>query len=155
MWIFTTDGFFSVVSKGCRPDQLMVRARVRADLKRAFPKAVIKTSPPPADYRYRVIVTRKAVLTLLARTVEKLAYANFKDTVRDTVRHDAYIQVWNAMFALQENGRPPMRAAARASADIRRIHPGNYDEQPPARGLFDDIYDDAGLWHPNKRRSAR
>jgi len=101
MWLFTTDGFFSVVSKGCCPDQLMVRARVRADLKRAFPGAKIITSQS-TDYRFRVVVTRKAVTALLARTVEKLAYANFKDTVRDGNRHNAYIRVWNAMYALQE-----------------------------------------------------
>ncbi len=71
MWLFTTDGFFSVVSKGCRPDQLMVRARVKADLKRAFPKAKIATSNA-TDYRYRTVVTRKALVALLARTVEKL-----------------------------------------------------------------------------------
>jgi hypothetical protein len=103
MWLFTTDGFLSIVFKGCRPDQVMVRARVEADLKRAFPKAKITTSKPPADYRYRAVVTRKALTAYLRRMVEQLAYANFKDTVKDDARHEAYMRVWQAMFSLQKD----------------------------------------------------
>jgi hypothetical protein len=119
MWLFTTDGFFSVVSKGCRKDQLMVRARVKVDLQRAFPGAKITTSPPPADYRFRVVVTRKAVTALLARTVEKLNYANFKDTVKDGARHEAYMRVWNAMYALQE--RPKLTKSAQRYVDALEL----------------------------------
>jgi hypothetical protein len=121
MWLFTVDGFFSVVSKGCRPDQLMVRARVRADLARAFPKAKITTSQS-TDYRFRVVVTRKAVTALLARTVDKLTYANFKDTVKDAGRHQAYMRVWNAMFALQE--RPARKVPIIMPTPRRKLDAG-------------------------------
>jgi hypothetical protein len=121
MWLFTVDGFFSVVSKGCRPDQLMVRARVRADLARAFPKSKITTSQS-TDYRYRTIVTRKALVALLARTVEKLDYANFKDTVKDGARHEAYLRVWNAMYALQE--RPARKVPTIMPAPRRKLDAG-------------------------------
>lgn len=144
MWLFTTDGFLSVVHKGCRPDQVMVRARVRADLKRAFPKAKITRTPPPADYRFRAVVTRKALAAYLGRMVERLAYANFKDTVRDEHRHRAYLRVWTAMLDLQEFGRPePPRTLA--PAPKRRIHPGNYDEQPKAKGRLEDLFSDLGI----------
>ncbi len=103
MWLFTTDGFLSIVYKGCRSDQVMVRARVKADLKRAFPKAKI-TSKPLADYRYRAVLTRKALAAYLVRMVEQLAYQNFKDTVRENTRHEAYMRVWQAMLALQREG---------------------------------------------------
>jgi hypothetical protein len=123
MWLFTTDGFLSVVSKGCRSDQLMVRARVKADLKRAFPKAKI-TSSKATDYRFRAVITRKALAAYLGRMVERLAYSNFKDTVKDDARHHAYLRVWNAMYGLQE----------RPTADRLRRVPGTdchlYD--PPA-----------------------
>jgi hypothetical protein len=154
MWLFTTDGFLSIVSKDCRPDQVMVRARVKADLKRAFPKAVIRTTRPPADYRYRAVVTRKALAAYLARVVGRLAYANFKDTVRDDARHQAYMRVWQAMFALQE-ARPEKRLikSARTGQGWVIDRDDSLDEQPPPLGLFDDVYEDAGVWHPNKRRA--
>ena len=138
MWLFTTDGFFSVVSKGCRPDQLMVRARVKADLKRAFPKAKIATSKA-TDYRYRTVVTRKALVALLARTVEKLAYANFKDTVKEDARHVAYMRVWNAMFALQERKTPPKYNSF--GVDVARVH-GSPPVQVDDLRWFGAEYDD-------------
>lgn len=109
MWLFTTDGFLSIVSKDCKPHQLTVRARVKADLKRAFPRAKITTSKPPADYRFRAVVTRRELAAYLGKMVEKIAYANFKDTVRDAARHDAYLRVWNALYALQERPTPSAR----------------------------------------------
>ena len=58
MWIFTKDGFYSVIKdKYCTEGELMVRARLRIDLERLLAKLdsdaeilVIKQ----ADYRYRV-----------------------------------------------------------------------------------------------------
>jgi hypothetical protein len=32
MWVFTRDGFFSVVKKECKADEVMVRARQKSDL---------------------------------------------------------------------------------------------------------------------------
>ena len=37
MWIFHPDGFCSVVIDAEKPGNLLVRARVRADLERLFP----------------------------------------------------------------------------------------------------------------------
>jgi len=34
MWLFTTDGFYSVVKKDCLPDEVLVRTRQKIDLVR-------------------------------------------------------------------------------------------------------------------------
>jgi hypothetical protein len=171
MWLFTTDGFLSIVAKGCKRDQLMVRARARPDIKRAFPKAKITQTPPPADYAYRAIVSRKEIAAYLVEMVATIDYSNFKDTVRNGGRHQAYLRVWNAMFAYQEdNSRAPQyrgKPKMVAEPPSRRLKAEGYwdgiganpvDEQSPARGLFADVYDDAGIWHPDsqpKRRTKR
>ena len=138
MWLFTTDGFLSIVSKGCRPDQLMVRARVKADLKRAFPRAKIITSKPPADYRFRVIITRRALAAYLGKMVERLVYNNFKNTVRDAARHEAYLRVWNALYTLQERPSKPATIAP-APRSGRPYGRGGKRESP-----FDDLLDELG-----------
>jgi hypothetical protein len=104
MWLFTTDGFMSVVSKDCEPHQLLVRARVRGDIERAFPGAKV-TETRKADYRYRTVVAREALVAYLTRQARDLDYENFKDTVTDQERHDAYLQVWSAMHRMQEKLR--------------------------------------------------
>ena len=44
MWIMLSDAFFSIVSKNCGPDELMVRARRKGDIEKAFPGAKVKKS---------------------------------------------------------------------------------------------------------------
>lgn len=145
MWLFTTDGFLSIVHKGCRPGQLMVRARVRADLKRAFPKAKITASKPPADYRYRAVVSRKALAAYLGRMAERLAYANFKDTVRDDARHAAYMRVWQAMLSLQEHsGARPRTILPAPRSRLGAVDTSIQidDGRPYGQSRFDDMFED-------------
>jgi hypothetical protein len=101
MWIFTTDGFLSIVDKDCGSDQLLVRGRVKGDIERAFPGASV-TVTPEDDYRFRAVITRKALTVYLHRQIKNLTYPNFKDTVTEPARHHAYLRVWDAMLRLQQ-----------------------------------------------------
>jgi hypothetical protein len=70
MWVFTLDGFYSVVqqSEFCSPDEVVVRSRVREDLERMLARlervSVDGEEPPPilsfvgTDYAYRAVVKR-------------------------------------------------------------------------------------------------
>lgn len=108
MWIFLSDAFLSVVADRDNADRLMVRSRVRGDIERAFAAAGVPVpddgvaETPNADYRFRVFVDRAAFASLvLPELVRSIDYPNFKGSVRDDRRHDAYMDAWSVMHRFQ------------------------------------------------------
>jgi hypothetical protein len=102
MWIVLNDAFLSVV-KHRNPNMLLVRARKEADLEAIFPSAKI-THTPQRDYQYRCVVSREAVKKALAFEVDRIDYDNFKNSVEDNERHDAYSAIWSTMFSWARGG---------------------------------------------------
>jgi hypothetical protein len=102
MWIHLSDAFLSVVAHRHDPDMLLVRGRVQGDIERVFPDAVVTTTPD-ADYRFRAVLPRGVVAGALAGSVLTIEYDNFKNSVTEHDRHDAYFQSWHAMHHLQQN----------------------------------------------------
>lgn len=101
MWIMLNNAFVSIVSKDCKPTELLVRARRKGDIQRVFGKGVKVTRYTKSDYLYRAVVSRKAVATALAKEVERVDYPNFKNSVKDDKLHNAYLRVWTAMADVQ------------------------------------------------------
>jgi hypothetical protein len=101
MWIFLNDAFLSIVEDRDDKTRLLVRARVAGDIEKAFPDATV-THTPRADYAYRAFVRREVVAEVIERRVGEIAYPNFKNSVRDHARHDAYMGVWSVMRRYQE-----------------------------------------------------
>lgn len=110
MWLMTPVGFFSVVRKptDVEFETLTVRARVRSDLE------ALKTKYLPElgsiqdsrlnDYRFRAVAPKVAVARAVARLVQDLNYANFKDEVRGrqgAPRARLYQDVWATLHRLQ------------------------------------------------------
>ncbi len=96
MWLFLNDGFLSIVAHRAKPGVLLVRARKAGDIEAVFPDA--KTwADPSADYPHRAEVPAEAVAAAVAERVRGIGYDNFKNSVRDRSRHDAYMRVWNEM----------------------------------------------------------
>lgn len=110
MWLMLSNSFLSIVDKVEPPDpaQLLVRARIAGDIERVFPDAVV-THTPQADYAYRATLPRTAIAAALADTIDRLDYANFKNSVADPQRHDAYLDCWGAMHELQVRKARPAR----------------------------------------------
>ena len=52
MWVMLNDCFFSIVSKDCARDELMVRARRPGDIEKVFPNAKV-TEYTVSDYQDR------------------------------------------------------------------------------------------------------
>ena len=100
MWIFLSNSFLSVVQKPGDTDLLTVRARIEGDIERVFPDAKVQANKG-TDYKYRAKVPRQAVAKALYDQAMSVNYANFKSTVKDRKRHDAYMGVWSAMYATQ------------------------------------------------------
>ena len=100
MWIFTTSSFLSIVDKGGDGSTLLVRARAKGEIEAVFPEAKVDITPRN-DYRYRARIAREEVAQAMANMVRDIRYGNFKSTVKDHVRHEAYMGVWEVMYRYQ------------------------------------------------------
>ncbi len=92
--------FISVVQKKGDTDMLTVRARVAGDIERVFQNATV-TRGIGTDYLYRARVPRAVVAAAMLQQVMAIDYDNFKGSVKEGHRHDAYMAVWNSMYAYQ------------------------------------------------------
>jgi len=73
-----------------------VRARKADDIEAVLPDA-ISWVDQGADYPYRAEVPAEAAAQVLAERVRTIGYNNFKKSVRERGRHDAYMRVWEVM----------------------------------------------------------
>lgn len=99
MWLFTSDGFVSIVADKNDPhgDRLLVRSRDKMHITNVFPDAEV-FSKQPSDYQWRAWVSRKDVTYAMINNVKHLDYTNFKDSIVDDRYHDACLDVWGAMY---------------------------------------------------------
>lgn len=106
MWIFLSDAMLSIVEKpgDAKAGMLTVRGRIKGDIEKVFPEAKV-TVGGGTDYRFRATITREKVVQAMHDQVMGVSYSNFKSTVMDRGRHDAYLRVWQAMFTFQEQQR--------------------------------------------------
>lgn len=109
MWLFTPDGFYSVVNKDpSGENRLCIRSRVAADLDKLRAKYIPSLSPTEestyADYQYRGYAPRQDVARAMMRVVEDIDYDNFKDrvAVNDKDRSHVYSRVWADVLQLDK-----------------------------------------------------
>lgn len=147
MWIFLSEAMLSIVApkpgKGVNPARtVVVRARLAGDIERVFGKKVQVLVDQGTDYRYRALISRKKVAAVLAAlAVDGIRYENFKDSVREKSRHDAYFRVWGAMADEQRRrygAGPALRDGLFAAQRRRRL------SQEPDGVLFDGDLDNNG-----------
>ena len=79
MWLFTSEGFVSVVAHSEKPDTLLVRARDEGSLL-SLVEATGATlrHTPSNDYPYRIETSPGVLSSWLADQVSNLDYPNFK-----------------------------------------------------------------------------
>jgi len=77
MWIFSSQGFLSIVAHSGKPDILIVRSRFRGHIERIFPRAHVQEDNN-MDYRFRTQLPAKEVSEVIARMVSEISYDNFK-----------------------------------------------------------------------------
>lgn len=111
MWLFTKDGFFSVVRK-TGDEQLTVRARCADDLDRLrktyVPELGKTITGAGSDYKFRAMVAQPACASALERIALDIDYGNFKNVVRTTLgsrRENQLHEVWRTMYSLQQEER--------------------------------------------------
>jgi hypothetical protein len=110
MWIFTKEGFFSVVQDDyCAADELMVRARWRKDLVRLADRLGLKKkilAINHADYQYRMKVRRLVWADYCCQAALGVDYSNVKGTIAqgDKKRSRAYMDAWGALVSASIRG---------------------------------------------------
>lgn len=101
MWLFSQNGMFSIVADSHSDEHLIVRSRVKGDIEKYWPYAVVERRDD-ADYLYRAPVPKAAVAEVVAAMVNDINYGNFKDSIRERRRVPFYLRVWEAMIDMQE-----------------------------------------------------
>ena len=106
MWLFTTQGFYSVVAHREDPGTLIVRARTAEDIE-ALREQIPDIEPfedAGADYRHRAYVSRAEWLAAVAQLTADIDYDNFKSEVAREQGHERarlYGHVWGELLGLQ------------------------------------------------------
>ena len=105
MWILMNDSMLSVVRHSDLPGSLLVRARLAGDIEQVFPSAQVLEGGG-SDYRFRATVPEQEVANAVSRRVLDIDYGNFKSSVPEPKRHNAYFKVWDVLHRMQEAARP-------------------------------------------------
>jgi len=114
MWLFTPDGFFSAVQHKDHPDKIMIRTRSKMHAERlieAVPKGSarpeIVETPPPADYRFRVTVTREEWVFMVGTFAADIDYLNFKNQAAKKQHPKGFMSalhgVWSELLTFQDS----------------------------------------------------
>lgn len=118
MWIFTNDAFVSVVADPLDSARVLVRGRVVGDVLRfmapAFISGLTEDKVSGTDYAVRASVLRSDFTDALAAHADCVTYKNFKSSVEEAARHDAYMGVWHVMHRLQNWCNPKNFGSAKA-----------------------------------------
>ena len=102
MWIFTKDGFYSVVQESNQKgtDLLTVGSRYKSDMAKLIKSLKIPDDmllkEAGGDYEYRVVVKKSALADYMKEQVMLIDYSNFTHEIelRNKKRADIYLSVW-------------------------------------------------------------
>jgi len=106
MWLFTSDGFVSVVQHAEKPDTLLVRARdERSLLSLVEATGATLRHTPSNDYPYRAEVLRTAYSAWVVDQITELDYTNYKAHMWSERPEfgDALHEVWASMHQVTPN----------------------------------------------------
>jgi hypothetical protein len=81
MWIFTKDGFLSIVQHNDKPDILIVRSRFKGHIERIFGHAAPKVDTTGKDYEYRAEIPKEKVAMVMSDMIKDIYYGNFKNEI--------------------------------------------------------------------------
>lgn len=100
MWIFTNQGFVSIVKQG---EQYAVRARAKTHLENLFPHGkIIETMH--SDYQFRVMINREELIVFMMNLAISIDYSNFKGSVDDARYSNWLSEVWLHGWRYQSEG---------------------------------------------------
>ena len=101
MWIQFNNAFLSIVINRDNKSELLVRARVKGDIETIFPDADV-FEDNNADYKYRSFISKAKVAAKMMFKMTEINYDNFKNSVNEIERKNAYSNVWMELRKLQK-----------------------------------------------------
>ena len=101
MWIQFNNAFLSIVENRDNKLELLVRARVKGDIEKIFPEADV-FEDDNADYKYRALISKAKVAARMMLKMTEINYDNFKNSVTEITRKNAYSNVWVDLRKLQK-----------------------------------------------------
>jgi hypothetical protein len=104
MWLFTPEGFISVVADKSDPTgpRLLARARSLHHLEKVLGDYIDAPFKVQAsDYAWRAWIRRKDLGSIMEQVVNSIDYTNFKNSIEENAYHDACLGVWQSMFRYQ------------------------------------------------------
>ncbi len=109
MWLFTKDGFYSVVEHPGDPGYAMVRGRRRKHMEvlrdRYLGPDYAIHETPYRDYPFRIYVHKTKWAEVAAILALEIDYTNFKNT-QPRLEHDIYLGVWGKLLELEDQPHP-------------------------------------------------
>jgi hypothetical protein len=103
MWLFSQRGFYSIVQHKDHPDTFVVKARIKGDIEKYWPDAVIERNEA-YDYLYRTSLPRDKVIPVITKIVSDINYSSYKGTLEDSERRrEHYVNVWDILVNMQEH----------------------------------------------------
>ena len=105
MWIFTKSGFASIVASENSPEFLLVRSRFDGHIETLFPTVHVSEAHA-ADYPFRALVSKTAVIQKLQELATSIDYGNFNDAVKDSRYHDACLEVSSILKIYEDRQHP-------------------------------------------------
>ena len=101
MWIQFNNAFLSIVENRENTTELLVRARVKGDVEKVFPKADV-FEDNNADYKYRTFISKAIVAEKIMLKVTEINYDNFKNSVKEIERKKVYGNIWAELRNFQK-----------------------------------------------------
>lgn len=119
MWIFTKNGFFSIVcarhneglSKEIDESNFMIRSRSKVHLKNLINeyeelKECQIVEMNHSDYKYRIFVDKNTWAQVMKKITEDIDYGNFKNEVKKSLAdpnfNSSLAEVWSVMYGYQK-----------------------------------------------------
>lgn len=107
MWIFTKDGFYSIVAVRGDASRVLVRARVRKHLEALLNRFKLDcriVELKRADYKYRVAMKRAEWSSIACLLADGIDYSNFKGACEDDAKYSGVLhEVWYVVRKLQHD----------------------------------------------------
>lgn len=117
MWVFTRTGFYTVVENQKDKSTVLLRARVRTDM-RDFLDSYVYTGKEATksqykisfhlnyDYPYRVILPKSVFAKAMEQASMDIDYEKFKEAVRKEqgpARSNFYTMIWSKLIDLEKD----------------------------------------------------
>ena len=108
MWVFTNQGFYSIVRiLDTNPEKYWVRSRRKEHLTTYFSEERILFTHA-TDYQYRVEINKEELIDIFTNLPQEIDYTNFKDSIHDKELKDAAHYVWHDIFGVLDERKGTM-----------------------------------------------